>query len=157
MRLIDILPSYEIRIFDNPPMLSSDDQKYYFKMDETIRGLLKGIKEEHNKIGLLLQYGYFKASGKFYMQTIFKSTDVKFATRAIGGTICKDFAIKYINRTRQRHKLLILESCGHREFTCAEKLFKTTVENLVAQQMHPRKLFYLLVEELRNRNIEIPS
>lgn len=34
MRLIEILPSYEIRIFDNPPILSIVDQKYYFKVDE---------------------------------------------------------------------------------------------------------------------------
>jgi hypothetical protein len=67
MRLIEILPSYEIRLFYNPPILSIDDQKYYFKVDETVMNLLKGIKENHNKVGLLLQYGYFKAGGKFYI------------------------------------------------------------------------------------------
>ena len=42
MRLLDILPSYEIRIFDNPPILSIEDQKYYFKLDEVVMSLLKG-------------------------------------------------------------------------------------------------------------------
>jgi len=157
MRLIDILPAYEIRAFDNPPALSRDDQIYYFKIDEVARELLKGIKDGHNKIGFLLQYGYFKASGKFYTKSTFKTGDVKFVAKAVGVSVYKDSVSKYIDRTRQKHRLLILENCGHIEFTCAEKLLKEMVENLVAQQMHPRKLFYLLIEELRNRRIEIPS
>lgn len=157
MRLIEILPSYEIRLFYNPPILSIDDQKYYFKVDETVMNLLKGIKENHNKVGLLLQYGYFKAGGKFYTQSLFKSGDIKFVEKVIGVSVSKDFSKRYIDRTRQKHRLLILETCGYIEFTGAETLFAQRVENLVAQQMHPRKLFYLLIEELRNKRIEIPS
>jgi TnpA family transposase len=157
MRLIDILPSYEIRIFDNPPILSMDDRKHYFKIDETVIELLKSIKENHNKVGLLMQYGYFKASGKFYTQSIFKSADIKFAETIIGICSCKDFIKQYTDRTRQKHRLLVLRNCGYVEFTSAETLFKLRVGDLVAQQMHPRKLFYLLVEELRNKRIEIPS
>jgi hypothetical protein len=156
MRLIEILPSYEIRLFDNPPILSIDDQKYYFKVDETVMNLLKGIKENHNKVGLLLQYGYFKASGKFYTQSLFRAADIKFAEKVVGASAAKDFK-RYIDRTRQKHRLLILETCGYIEFTNAETSFAQRVENLVAQQMHPRKLFYLLVEELRNKRIEVPS
>ena len=157
MRLIEILPSYEIRLFYNPPILSIDDQKYYFKVDETVMNLLKGIKENHNKVGLLLQYVYFKAGGKFYTQSLFKSGDIKFVEKVIGVSVSKDFSKRYIDRTRQKHRLLILETCGYIEFTGAEMLFAQRVENLVAQQMHPRKLFYLLIEELRNKRIEIPS
>ena len=50
MRLIDILPSYEIRIFDNPPILSMDDRKHYFKIDETVIVLLKSIKTAPTKM-----------------------------------------------------------------------------------------------------------
>lgn len=156
MRLIDILPSYEIRIFDNPPILSRDEQRYYFKIDETVMDLLKSVKDTHNKIGLLLQYGYFRASGKFYTQNLFKFADIKFVAKAIGISIYKDFAKQYIDRTRQKHRLLILKTCGYIEFASAEKLFIQMVESLVAQQMHPRKLFYLLMEGLRNKHIEIP-
>lgn len=157
MRLIEILPSYEVRIFDNPPILSIEDQRKYFKIDDTLIDLLRRTKKNHNKVGLLLQYGYFKASGKFYKQSLFKSADIKFAKKAIGVITSKDFAKQYIDRTRQKHRLLILETCGFIEFPSTEKSFAQKVESLIAQQMHPRKLFYLLVEGLRNERIEIPS
>ena len=35
--------------------------------------------------------------------------------------------------------------------------FESVVADLVANQMHPRKLFYVLVETLRNKKIELPS
>ena len=60
---------------------------------------------------------------------------------------------RYIDRTRQKHRLLILETCGYIEFTSAETLFAQRVENVVAQQMPPRKLFYLLIEELRSNHL----
>jgi TnpA family transposase/uncharacterized FlaG/YvyC family protein len=157
MRLIEVLPDYEAKRFSRPPTLSNNEQKHYLRLDETVTRLLKSVKEAHNKVGLLLQYGYFKASGKFYTQKMFKTADIKFVTKSIGLTLSKDFPSEYIDRTRQKHRLLILESCGYVEFSSAEIFLEEVVEDMVAQQMHPRKLFYFLIEKLRNKKIELPS
>ena len=55
---------------------------------------------------------------------------------------------RYIDRTRQKHRLLILETCGYIEFTSAETLFAQRVENVVAQQM--RDDFCCITSNRRN-------
>lgn len=157
MRLIEVLPDYELRKFSRVPLLSGDDQKHYFRLDETVTALIKNVKEVNNKVGLLLSYGYFKASGKFYSQKIFKAADIKAAAKILGVTVSKDFTEKYRDRTRQKHRRLVLESCGCVEFSNSEDFFEGVVEDLVVNQMHPRKIFYVLVETLRNKKIELPS
>jgi hypothetical protein len=128
-----------------------------FRLDDSIAELIKGVREERNKIGLVLQYGYFKASKKFYTQQMFKPSDIKFVTNLLGLPSPRNFSSEYNDRVRQKHRLLILESCGYVEFSSAETFFEELVQDMVAQQMHPRKLFYFLVEKLRNKKIELPS
>jgi len=156
MRLMEVLPDYEAKKFDKPPTLSNDEQKHYFRLDDSIAVLIKGV-EAHHKIGILLQYGYFKASEKFYTQQMFKVADIKFVAKLLGLPIPRDFSSEYSDRARQRHRLWILENCGYVEFSSAETFFEELVQDMVAQQMHPRKLFYFLVEKLRNKKIELPS
>ena len=157
MRLIEILPDYEVKRLSRTPILSVDDRKQYFKLDETITELIKGVRDANIKIGLLLSYGYFKISGKFYSQKIFTAADIKMAAKILGVTASKDFTAKYSDRTRQKHRLLILDRCGYLEFSKSEDLFESIVKDLVTNQMHPRKLFYVLVETLLNKKIELPS
>jgi hypothetical protein len=157
MRLIEVLPDYEVKRLSRTPTLSVDDIKQYFKLDETVTELLKGVKDANIKIGLLLSYGYFRVSGKFYSQKVFTVADIKMAAKILGVTASKDFTAKYSDRTRQKHRLLILDAYGYVEFSKAEDFFESTVKDLVANQMHPRKLFYVLVETLRNKKIELPS
>ena len=156
MRLIEVLPDYEAKKFDKPPTLSNDEQQHYFRLDDPIAELIKGV-EAHHKIGILLQHGYFKASKKFYTQQMFKLADIKFVAKLLGLPVPRNFSSEYSDRARQRHRLSILESCGYVEFSSAETFFEELVQDMVAQQMHPRKLFYFLVEKLRNKKIELPS
>ena len=156
MSLIEVLPDYEAKRFDKTPTLSNDEQKHYFRLDGPIVELVKGL-EAHHKIGILLQYGYFKASGKFYTQQMFKVADIKFVAKLLGLPTPRDFSSEYSDRARQRHRLWILERCGYVEFSSAEDFFEELVQDMVSQQMHPRKLFYFIVEKLRSKKIELPS
>lgn len=157
MRLLEVLPDYEVKRFNCPPLLSTDDHKHYFRLDEIMAGFIKNAKEDINKVGLLVSYGYFKASGKFYLPTTFRWDDIKAAAKILGIRAPKDFSTKYHDRTRQKHRRMILEKCGYVESTCAQPFLRSIVEDLVANQMHPRKLFYVLVETLRHKKIECPS
>ncbi len=157
MSLIEVLPDYEAKRFDKPPTLSNDEQKHYFRLDDPISKLIKGVREERNKIGIVLQYGYFKASEKFYTQQMFKPSDIKFVANLLGLPSPRDFSTEYSDRVRQKHRLLILERCGYVEFSSAEDFFEELMQDMVAQQMHPRKLFYFIVEKLRSKKIELPS
>lgn len=157
MRIMEILPNNEIKRFKSTPIISNDDKKHYFKVDSIIAGLLKNVKMEHNKIGLVLSYGYFKVSGKFYSQEMFKIADINFVTKMLGIQPSKDLISKYKDRTRQKHRKLILGSCGYIEFDASNNPFESVVDDLVKSQMNPRKLFYVLIDTLRNKKTEIPS
>lgn len=157
MRLIEVLPAYEAKRFSRPPVLTDGDRKKYFKIDDSIRALIEKTKQTDNQIGLMVQYGYFKASGKFFMTKAFKSADINVAAKLLGATPSEDFFEKYTDRTRQKHRLLILDVCGYIEFGSAIAAFEEAVTDMVDKQMHPRKLFYVLVEQLRQKKIELPS
>ncbi|HRD71026.1 MAG TPA: Tn3 family transposase [Legionella sp.] len=157
MSFIEVLPDHEVKRFSRPPVFAAEDRKQYFKLDEIVSVLLKNVKDPCNKVGLLLQYGYFRASGKFYMQKLFKVGDIKYVAKTLGIELSSASLSDYIDRTRQKHRLLILEGCGHVEFSNAKAFFEEAVEDMVNQQMHPRKLCYLIVERLRNKKIELPS
>jgi hypothetical protein len=105
----------------------------------------------------LIQYGYFKASGKFFTSKSFKSADIKFASKILKVTAPSDFLEKYTDRMHQKHRLLILNLCGHVDFWSAIQFFDEAVSDMVDKQMHPRKLFYILIEQLRQKKIELPS
>ncbi|CZP45321.1 Transposase and inactivated derivatives%2C TnpA family [Legionella pneumophila] len=157
MRLMDVLPDNEVKRFNRPPAFNSDDRKNHFKVDEPIREVIEQAKQPESKIGLLLQYGYFKASGTFFTNKSFKLADIKFVSKILGLATPTDFLEHYIDRTRQNHRLLILDVCGHIEFTNTIGFFDEAVEDMVEKQMHPRKMFYVLVEQLRQKKIELPS
>lgn len=157
MRLIEVLPDYEAKRFSRPPVMTSDDRKKYFKIDDSIHASIEKTKQPDNKVGLLVQYGYFKLCGKFFMTKAFKPADIKAAAKKLGITASNDFVEKYKDRTRQKHRVKILEACGYIDFDSAIATFEEAVADMVDKQMHPRKLFYVLVEQLRQKKIELPS
>ncbi|HDV5711235.1 TPA: DUF4158 domain-containing protein, partial [Legionella pneumophila] len=148
MRLIEVLPDYEAKRFSRPPVLSSDERKIVFKLDPLFNELIKKAKQADNQIGLLVQYGYFKVSGKFFTTKTFRAFDIKAAAKAIGTDVPEDFLNQYHDRTRQKHRILILEHCGYIDINHALPIFDEMIEDMVDRQMHPRKLFYILVEQL---------
>ena len=86
MRLMEVLPEKEAKRFNQPPVFNGDDRKNHFKVDEPICEAIGNAKQTGSQIGLLLQYGYFKASGKFFTSKSFKSTDIKFASKILNIT-----------------------------------------------------------------------
>lgn len=105
MRLMDVLPVKEVKGFNQPPPFNNDDRKNYFKIEEPLRETIEKTKQAESKIGLLLQYGYFKASGKFFASKSFKSADIKFVSKILGITAPIDFPEEYNDRMNQRHRL----------------------------------------------------
>ena len=64
---------------------------------------------------------------------------------------------QYTDRTRQKHRLFILTNTGFLPFNNKIDFFEESITDMVDKQMHPRKLFYALIEQLRQKKIELPS
>lgn len=155
MYTIEILPKYEAKKFDQPIELNPELQKEMFKIDKPIEEQLCAIQSDENKIGLLLQYGYFKVYNKFFTRDKFRKEDIEFVCSNLALDVNKTF--DYNDKTRQRHQVMILEILGYKSFSEAIEFFDSTIAELVSRQMHPRKIFHSIVELLIGKKIEIPS
>lgn len=131
MRLIEVLPDYEVKRFSRSPEMTNDDRKKYFKIDDSVRNAIKKTKQPENKIGFLVQYGYFKIAGKFFTTKSFKTADIKAAAKALGLTSPDNFIATYADRTRQKNRLLILDICGHIDFDSASSIAEEAIIDMV--------------------------
>ena len=63
MTSTQILSKEEEKIFNQKPIFTLSQQKYYFAIPKR---LLEKIDSNHNKIYFVLLFGYFKATNKFF-------------------------------------------------------------------------------------------
>ena len=155
---ISILDGPDIKTFDTPPVFTEDERSTYFRMPKWAEDLLTTLREPHNKIGLALQVGYFKAANKFFTSNRFHKPDVEFVAQILGFNK-RQIRLKHYKRTNQeRHRALILENSGFRKFDRnARSVVLKEAKAFGAKQMRPRSIFMALVDFLRSKKIEVPS
>lgn len=156
MHQLTVLQSYEAGLFDKPPKFTKADRKHFFILDPLIDLELKKIRGDINTVGLLLQYGYFKACGKFYTGTKYPTADIAYVARQLKIDRNPGFAEHYSSSTRRNHKTLILMLCGYSRFSENKALLRELTVDLVAKQLAPRKILFSLVDLLRDKKIEVP-
>ena len=157
MTLIEVLPQYEAKRFDRPPLFSQEERKFYLKPDNQIQTLLNQAKQPETQVGMMLQYGYFKATGKFFHSRDFKPKDIRYVMRALNLSLGKNWLSNYFDRTRQKQRQQITVLCGYTPLSEHNDFFVDAIGDLVAKQVHPHKLFYILITRLRERRIVLPS
>lgn len=158
IRPIQILPFYQSKEFDKPPHLSPQGKKVFFVIEEAIKPILaNNIRSDINKVGFILQLGYFKACGRFFASDMYDKEDIKFVTQLLDLKIRTINLKDYHNRTRLAHKSLILNLQNFSTFTDKEEFFEEAAKSMVARQMNPKKILYSLIDLLRNSRIEIPD
>ena len=81
---MQILPAYEAKQFDLPPKLNQAERKLFFTPTPAMKVRVNKAKDEMNRIGLILQYGYFRATGKFYVSSKFHQGDIHFVAKNKG-------------------------------------------------------------------------
>jgi len=82
MALLEILTRNEQKLFDLPPQfLSADDRKNYFKLDEGLKAIVDELRGTTNKIGFILQLGYFRWAGRFFSSKYFHKKDLNFLVK----------------------------------------------------------------------------
>ena len=66
MTQLHFLSAAEKRKFDLPPVFTHEQRPAYFIVTDDIRRTLSALRSDTNKIGFLLQLGYFRHSGRFF-------------------------------------------------------------------------------------------
>lgn len=141
------------------PRLTVQQRHIYFSISADIEDYVEKIRNPIYKICFVLQLGYFRASGKFFANDLFRSADIKFVCNSLDITIPKlnIDAKMYSVDTRYLHKNYILKTSGWQKFT--KKHYNDLHEELslhAKQQMHPKSLLPIATNYLINRKIELP-
>jgi len=155
---IKIMPAQNINLFDNPPEFKGEQRKQMFSMPNWVHEELKTFASPLNKVGFVLQLGYFKAVNKFYTSKKYHPKDVEYVARSLKINLKEIRITDYKDRTFLRHQETILEETEFRKFTPDMKeLLIKEAELLTSRQLKPRLIFMSLVDFLQTKKIQVPT
>ena len=79
-----ILAPHEQQAFDYPPILPVETRAICFAIDNELEKEIDRLRTATNKVGFLLQYGYFKACKRFFIMNRFRQEDVEYVAKLLG-------------------------------------------------------------------------
>jgi TnpA family transposase len=153
-----ILSKADIKEFELPPIFNFEERRKFFNLPQWADGFVEELRTPTNKVGFILQLGYFSAVNRFFVSNKFYSRDVEY--------ICKRYEIMieqvnlttYVRGNFDRHQRIILERLGFKKFDDqCQDLLKNEAVLLCANQTRPRVMFMSLVDFLISKRIEIPT
>lgn len=160
MPLLQLLNTEQQKKFDNSPILTAKQREKYFAYDERIIEHIDKMKNTENQVGFLVQLGYFRASGKFFNNSHFKTTDVKYCCDVleIDTDDFQQLISSYGYKARASHKKYILNYCGWTAFSAKQRQeLLNELSKHAKQQLHPKELLPIATKYLINRKIELPT
>jgi len=158
MPRLQILSKEEIAKFNSPPKLNDFERKKYFAIDSKIDSIIERIDSPTNKVGLVLLYGYFKISGKFFTTDNFNYDDVKYVGDSLGIKNNEIDFDRYMEKGFRRHKKLICELLNYHLFTELDRnIVFSEIDSLIEIQTRPRQIFSIFVNFLTYKKVELPN
>ncbi len=156
-RLI-ILSEKEQREFDYPPILLPEARALCFNIPGDLERKINQLRTPTNQIGFLLQYGYFKASKRFFVNNKYHQEDIEYAAKILNISLDSVHFEKYVNKIPKDHREIILKMLDYTPFEEAEKTWvKYELQTKAEQLIEPEKSFFEILSLLHERKIEIPS
>ena len=155
-QLVFLSPS-EKRKFDSPPVFKKAQRPAYFVVTDDIRRTLSALRTATNKVGFLLQLGYFRKSGKFFAPNTFRPRDIKYLKEQLQITERLDFSDYPPARVKQQRGR-ILELLDWTAFdTNSTGQIARHVQLQAEQQIKPEQVFAAAVDFCWQQRIEIPT
>ena len=141
MSLIKILNHNDIKSFDSPPEFHGEERKQSFYLPKWASELVDSFRTPTNKLGFILQFGYFKATNRFFADRKFHQNDIEFVTRRLKSLLNSTDLSKYTRTTFERHQELILKNMGIQKFNQKAK-------GLLVRDAHVKKTYPLMKSRL---------
>jgi uncharacterized protein DUF4158 len=155
---IKILSKKEIQQFDNPPVFTGEERKKYFSTPAWANNIISNLKTTSSKIGFIIQLGYFRAVGKFFVSNRFNAQDIFYVTKKVGFSDLEFCLSKYNYVTSYRHQIIILSNLGYKKYE--SKISKSLEDesfSLCSRQLKPRLIIISLINIIKKKKIVIPS
>lgn len=159
MSRIKILQPQEIRRFDEPPQFSDRQRSQFFHLLTGLEQAVPQLRKPITKVGFILQWGYFRASGRFFATDLFRTEDLQYVCDGLEiewSSLVLD-AQSYSSQlagVHQRHILKLLD--WHPFGQGRERLFQQ-IAHLVEQPLLPRKVLHESRAFLVRHQIEVPD
>jgi TnpA family transposase len=158
MPRMKILNEAEQALFDHPPQLSSIERQRIFDLPVAAWSAANDIQSVPSKIGFLVSAGYFRSARRFFPASDFYDRDIAYVAVRLGTDASGFDSAAYSARTRQRHRLQILELMGFRPFDAsAARLLETELDIMARSHSGPAQIFWRAVDWLVSRRVEIPT
>lgn len=159
MTQIIILSPTEKREFIHSPSFNKKERHFYFQYDQEARQLVKNLRKPINRIGCLIQLGYFRATGKFYPMREFRKRDINQVCGLLGIKSFKGFTDdNYASTTMLEHQQKILIALEWKTFGNEESALLYHRATWLAQnQRKPKDVFWTLIDFCWDNQIVVPS
>jgi TnpA family transposase len=158
MPKISILSSLEQRRFDSPPKFSADDRTLYFSLTKSELSLVGSLRMPTNKVGFVLQLGYFKANGKFFPAEQFHQQDIKHVVKMLSMDPESINLLSYKKKIPTDHRRQILLLLGWQPFNDRQREKAVDhIEWLVQKQFSPKAIFLSVVDFFWQNKTELAS
>ena len=152
MTPIILLKDSEIELFDFPPHFTEEERVRFFVLpDNTLK-----FRKIGAKIGYMLQEGYFMSQKKFFLPEYYHPEDIAYVKELLGAKREIHIRTSYPQRTYSFHKQVILNKNEYSSFSDSQTLFEQEANNLVKTSLKPREIFYVLLDYLEEKRIEVP-
>ena len=93
--------------FERPPAFSFIKQRHFFSIPGWMKPILRGLDSDINRVGFLLQWGYFRSSGRFFKTSRYAPGDVGFVSKLLKVAVSFEQLQTYDRATIGRHRQLI--------------------------------------------------
>lgn len=157
MPLLAILTAAEQKAFNTPPLFTDAERDDFFKPDETLMPILNKLSGSVNKIGFLLQFGYFKATGRFFEIANFAIAEINYVRQLLAITDTNLTLQNYNARTQRDHKTRIAKFFHCIPFDEKQKeILKTQIKQYVEKCIRPKKILFSLAQQYRHEKKILP-
>lgn len=157
MTRLSVLSPKEKNLFCSPPKLKKSDRPVYFALTKDICNVLRNIANPTNKVGFVLQLGYFKASASFFTFDQFRPSDIRYIKKHLNLTVDLNLS-SYTSTVNTRHRRRILKQLGWLSFgnDSVHQIIEH-IQILSRQQTSPTQIFRSIVDFCWKHKIEVPS
>ncbi|RPD44082.1 Tn3 family transposase [Hymenobacter sediminis] len=148
----------ERELYEQPPLVPATEQARVFAVPAWADGHLARMLVPANRVGFLLQLGYFQISQRFYVATRYHAADVAYVAQQLGLEPDDFDPLRYADARYYAHQQLLCEQLGIARFDAAatERLYQEAVR-LSSQHLKPSTVFDYLVLFLHEHRLELPT
>ncbi len=129
--------------FDYPPVLTLEQKQIFLKTPEWANEYVRTLQTPSNKVGFLLQVGYFRIVNRFFVSSRYHQSDVDFVSEKIFVDSNAVQMSQYEGRTPLRHQEDIL---GYFGFAPFEKSLQLVLIEEAHRLAHVQTRPYLIFE-----------